>query len=102
MKDGINEVDCKEVIFSGHAVQRMFERGIDQKYVLSALRMGEVIEAYPDDIPYPSVLLLWESGAVPLHIVAAMDGNTRRCIVITVYVPGSEIWEPGYRRRRKP
>jgi len=51
-------MDCRQVSFSGHAVRRMFERSISRAEVLAAVAMGETIETYPDDVPFPSVLLL--------------------------------------------
>jgi len=47
------------LVFRVHAIQRMFQRRIseddDVRHILST---GEVIEAYPNDTPYPSNLIL--------------------------------------------
>ena len=51
-------MDCEKISFSGHAVQRMFERGIGKEAVIGVIRTGEVIVSYPDDYPYPSFLML--------------------------------------------
>jgi len=48
----------EEVLFSTHAVQRMFERRLSKEDVLSVLSHGEVIAQYPDDRPYPTCLVL--------------------------------------------
>ncbi|WP_293653943.1 DUF4258 domain-containing protein, partial [Thiolapillus sp.] len=47
-------LDCSSLKFSGHAVSRMFERGIRKEDVVQAVNDGEVIQRYPDDRPYPS------------------------------------------------
>lgn len=45
---------CEEVVFSGHAVRRMFQRNIDHKTVRQVIERGIIIEEYPDDEPLPS------------------------------------------------
>ncbi len=35
-------MDCSEVRFSGHAVTRMFERGMSKDNVLIAMKDGEI------------------------------------------------------------
>jgi len=42
--------------FSSHAIQRMFERGFQKDSVAKAVRDGEIIQEYPNDKPYPSVM----------------------------------------------
>ena len=39
----MRKVLCKEFAFSGHALRRMFERGINTDQVTGAVRNGEVI-----------------------------------------------------------
>jgi hypothetical protein len=39
-------MNCKEIIFSQHAVQRMFERAIQTNTIRSVLESGEVIGDY--------------------------------------------------------
>jgi len=49
------------------------EREIRQAAVLEVLQAGARIEDYPEDVPYPSALLLgWVEGK-PLHVGAAPD-----------------------------
>lgn len=45
-------------MFSGHAVQRMFEREISPAEVREVLKSGETINEYSNDNPYPSKLIL--------------------------------------------
>ena len=39
-------MECKIINFSGHAVQRMFERGIREKDVIEIIKTGEIIPSY--------------------------------------------------------
>ncbi len=88
-------------MYSRHAVQRMFSRGIGATEVEEALRKGECIEAYPTDQPYPSYLYLAWSAGEPLHVVVALLESERRCIIVTVYRPSPDQWSPDYRMRKK-
>jgi len=91
----------KKLIFRVHAIQRMFQRHIEEEDVRIALETGEVIEDYPDDTPYPSQLILGCAGARPIHIVVARNDKEHELIVVTVYVPDINLWQPGYRRRKQ-
>jgi hypothetical protein len=53
----------KPLLFRVHAIQRLAQRHISVQDVRHVLETGEVIENYPDDIPYPSALVLgWIGG----------------------------------------
>jgi hypothetical protein len=93
-------VTGKHLIFRLHAIQRMFERRIGQTEVRVALENGQVIEDYPDDVPYPSQLVLGWYGMRPLHIVVAHNTEAQEIIVITVYEPDPDQWDSGFRRRK--
>ena len=43
-----------KITFRVHAIQRMFQRSISVDEVRQVLAIGEVIEDYPGDTPYPS------------------------------------------------
>lgn len=88
------------LIFRVHAIRRMFERGVSREDVTRALEHGHTIEDYPDDVPYPSRLVLGWSGSRPLYLVVAEDPASRELIVVTVYEPDPQRWEPDFRRRR--
>lgn len=94
------DMDCKIVKFSRHALERIFERGISESDVEEIIRNGETIEEYPEDMPYPSRLLLgWRNGC-PLHVVAAYDPVSGLCVIITAYVPDATEWDRDCRVRR--
>ena len=90
----------KRLIFRVHAIERMFQRRISEEDVLDILTTGEVIEEYPDEVPYPSRLVLGWKGSRPIHVVVADNLESQESIVITVYEPDPGQWEPGFRRRK--
>ena len=90
-----------KVVYRVHAVSRMFERGIAEAEVQKVLSEGEEIATYPDDLPYPSRLLLGRHGDRPLHVVVAYNARDDEQIVITVYEPDPGQWDDGFRRRKQ-
>lgn len=78
----------------------MVERAITVDEVRTVVNQGETIEVYPTDAPFPSRLILgWPAGQ-PLHVVAADDPQSDITVVITVYRPAPDLWEPDFRNRR--
>jgi hypothetical protein len=94
-------MNTRKVIYRLHATRRMFERKITELEILDALENGKVIESYPTDQPYPSRLTLGICGGRPLHVVTAEAQDVQATIIITVYEPDLETWEPGHEVRRK-
>jgi len=93
------------VLYTHHAVLEMrneeFGR-ILEKEVYEAISSGEIIEDYPDDKPYASVLIFGKTSVGrPLHIVCAYDKEENTTIIITVYEPNPEGWIDNKKRRKK-
>ena len=93
------------VFYTGHAKFEMKNEEFGRIFeyeVYEAVCNGEVIEEYPEDKPYPSVLILGRTkvGRI-LHVVCAYNEKETLTIVITAYQPDSELWID-YRRRKKP
>ena len=63
------------------------------------LDIGEVVEQYPDDVPYPRRLLLGWRDSRSLHVVVAEDSDAGTAIVVTVYEPDPSGWDHDFRRR---
>lgn len=93
-------MQCKSTIFSGHAVQRMFEWEISKEDVFEILAKGEVIAEYKDDKPFSSCLILGFLKRNPIHIVVAVDQTTGICYIITVYRPDPKLWAEDFKRRK--
>ena len=79
----------------------MFERRISAQEVRVILKQGDVLEEYPDDVPFPGRLVIGYQRERHLHVVTSDDREGGTTIVITVYQPDSSQWEPpDYRRKR--
>ena len=89
-----------KTLFRVHAVQRMFEREISAKKVLSAIKTGETIEDYSSEMPEPSRLILGFQGKRPFHVVTSENPITNETTIITVYVPDPEKWNKDSSSRR--
>ncbi len=94
-------MQCERTVFSGHAIQRMFERGVGIDAVNSVVSSGDIVADYPDDSPYPSRLLLGFVEGRPLHVVVGWDALSGTCIIVTAYEPQPERWDLGFRKRRE-
>lgn len=88
------------IIFSQHALQQMFKRKISIERVKHAIENGEEIKNYPDDKPYPSVLVLAYKNELPLHVVIAKNYDEHKNIIITAYYPDPVIWAEDFKTRR--
>ena len=70
--------------------------------IFFSVLQGEVIEDYPDDVPYPSCLIYGDTFAdVPVHSVWAYNEDNRWAVLITVYRPDPERWMNWRTRRPK-
>jgi hypothetical protein len=92
------------LLYTSHARKEMRaeEFGpINEQEVYETVASGKVIEDYPDDQPYPSVLILGYTVSLrPLHVVCAYNDEDDMAIVITVYQPDPSRWVD-FRRRRQ-
>lgn len=89
-----------ELIFTRHARKRFLERGTRIDEIQGAIEAPTLVEEYPDDTPYPSRLVLIWVSARPLHLVVAGPTEQGHTILVTLYEPDLERWEPGFTRRK--
>jgi hypothetical protein len=92
---------CRTLHFSRHALERMFQRGIPPDAVHALLNRGEIIATYPDDRPYPSLLILGWYDNRPVHAVIAQNHEAQECQVITVYQPSPLLWNADFKSRKQ-
>ena len=86
------------IIYSGHAIKRMFERGISTDDVIDVLAEGIEIASYPEDQPFASRLLMaWVSGR-PLHALVS-ESDTGPTVIITAYQPDPSLWDSTFTKR---
>jgi hypothetical protein len=94
------------VLYSRHALFEMKGEEFGRIYdieVEQAINNGEIIAEYPEDKPYPSVLIFGKTKINrPIHIVCAVNQNENMAIVVTVYHPDPTIWIDGRERRKQP
>jgi hypothetical protein len=93
-------VTARTLIFSSHAIRRMFSRSISEADVEIAIDRGTTIESYPDDTPFPSYLVLEFINNDPIHVVYAIDESTNIFYVITAYRPDPAIWLNNFSTRK--
>jgi hypothetical protein len=93
-------MDCRQLHFSRHAFERMFQRGINPDAVAQLVSSGDIIADYPDDQPFPSTLILGFHGGQPVHAVVARDPLRGDCYLVTIYRPDPEIWDEAFKNRR--
>lgn len=90
-------------LYTSHAKREMLgeEYGvIMDSEVFEAIQKGEIIEGYPDDEPYPSILVLGKTAqGRNIHVVCAYSEVDQLAIVITVYEPDPSRWINGRLRR---
>jgi Domain of unknown function (DUF4258) len=90
-------------LLTNHARQEMEAEPLGRivmDELLAVLDSGEIIEEYPEDVPYPSCLVLgYTRERRPLHIVCATAREVSRLIIITVYQPDPMRWEADWRGR---
>ncbi len=92
------------VLYSRHALVEMrseeFGR-ISDTEVFESILNSEIIMEYPEDKPYPSVLIFGKTKKNrPLHIVCAFNSDEELAIVITVYQPNPKHWKDFKRRKQ--
>lgn len=75
----------------------MFERSVTVDEIQAVIDLGEIVASYPDDLPYPSSLMLGMVAGRPIHVVAAREPITGACYVITAYEPTGDLWEAGFK-----
>ena len=92
---------CSSITYTGHALRRMFDRGLSEQEVSTVIQPGEIVNDYPDDSPYPSQLRLGWVNNKAIHVVVSKNAENNSCYVITAYYPSSEIWHEDFKTRRQ-
>ena len=94
---------ANRVLYTRHArdEMRLEEFGpIREQEVFEAVQTGKVIESYPDDEPYPCVLIYGRTAVDRrIHVVCAYADDEDIAIVITVYEPDPARWVDFERRK---
>jgi len=93
MIDEIREKIAASVFeFSKHAVDQSILRSISVQEVREAIRVGEIIEDYPNDKYGPSCLIFgMTADNKPLHVQCSYPSRPLVKIV-TLYEPDEDLW----------
>jgi len=100
----ISNFEKDKVLFTRHARYEMIHEEYGRIYeseVEEAVLNGDIIENYPEDKPYSSILINGKTGkGRNIHVVCAYNPNDDLSIIITVYEPNSLLWLD-YKKRKK-
>ena len=98
----VRSAAAQRILFLPHAVRQMSrpDRMISAAEVRHAVRMGKVIEEYPDDPRGPSCLILgFGKGGRSIHVVCSP--KSEYLAIITAYVPSETEWTDNFGRRKQ-
>ena len=97
----VQTASARKRLYLPHALRQMAraERMIRTTEVLTTIRMGEVIEDYPDDPRGHSCLILgFGDNGRPVHVVCAP--KTEYLAIITAYLPDPDEWNDDFKVRK--
>ena len=89
------------IIWGKHSYIRINERFTTKDEIISAISVGEIIEDYSDDKPFPSCLIFGMVNNRPIHVVVAYDEKNETIFIITLYEPNVQVFESDLKTRRK-
>jgi hypothetical protein len=99
----LEEGDAK-IVLSTHAIRRLFDRGISEKDIRSAILNGWPIERRQDS-GYVTIVLMYfvkvgRSKYRPLHVVCVFSQTDPKVWTVkTAYDPRSGEWSDNYQKR---
>lgn len=96
----LKALEKRAIVWKKHALQRLLERQIQRKEILSTLKQGIIIKEYEDDKPFPSYLFYNNNPSKPVHVVMALDKDNVEIFIITVYRPDHDIFSEDFKTRR--
>jgi hypothetical protein len=85
-------MDDYTIVYRIHALERMFERNISCRELNKIIKNGELVENYPNNVPYPSKLVMGRVNNRPVHVVFTENKEGKTAIVVTVYEPDPGKW----------
>ena len=89
-----------QILWTEHLILRLRERHIKRDDIISCIQNGEIVEQYPDDIPFPSCLILGNNtNKKPLHVICAINQDSY-CCMISAYYPDPNKWELNNKTRK--
>ena len=80
--------------------EKLRRRRIRARNIEEAVKVGRIIEDYPDDPRGPSCLIFGMAGERPLHVVCGCLA-AEEILIVTGYEPDTEEWENDWQTRKK-
>jgi hypothetical protein len=90
------------IYWSRHATAELVNDSLQRTDVEVALESASIIEDYPyQHRPLPDCLVLAALGTgEPIHAVIAIDQESDKIFIVTVYRPSEERWQDDWRTRK--
>lgn len=89
------------IVYTRHARRRILEKGLPVETIERvATAPSAFVESYPEDMPFPSRLVLGWDAEGPMHVVVAEDADSATLYIVTAYRPDATEWENGFTRRK--
>jgi hypothetical protein len=100
LSDIFQAIRSNRVRVTAHARKEAETDRLTLEQIYTTVVRGEIIEDYPDDMPYPSCLILgYTLASQPVHSVWAYNAENQFAVLITVYRPDPNLWID-FRERR--
>jgi len=98
--DLVREAASKRLLFLPHAIRAMARPTplLLRAEVESAVRDGELVEDYPEDVRGHGCLMLHSPQGRPVHLVCSP--KVEYLAIITAYVPDPASWSTDFKRRK--
>jgi hypothetical protein len=97
----IRSIGEGKILITDHADEEAEADTLSFDEIYFSVVHGEIIEEYPTDRPYPSCLVYGDTfGSDPVHSVWAYNKESGFAVIVTVYRPDPERWEPDWKSRR--
>jgi hypothetical protein len=86
-------------IISFTHTEKLRQRRIKAQDIEEAVKIGTIIEEYPDDPRGASCLILGVAGERPLHVLCGRL-DAEEILIITAYEPDPVEWEDDWKTRK--
>ena len=92
-----------EVVVSEHGYDELANDGLFVREIVEGFAEAIVIEDYPEYSKGPCILTLQaDREGRPIHVVWGIPkGRTSAAVVVTAYRPNPDLWEEGFKERRR-
>lgn len=84
----------RRVRLTRHSVREATADRLSRQEVFDSVQTGgQIIEDYPEAFPLPACLVLGYSiSGEPIHSVWGYDEAKQTAVLVTVYLPDSDLW----------